>query len=201
MKLITRCVMTVTALALALLGVSTPAHAAGTVPGAARPNVTARSTAACVPSSVEYCLTAVPSHGSGASCTPFPNGMFWQDATDSVGNPVSWTYANGSSPCVTVTFSAEPLLKVCTFWLYVPEGEATATFTLGWKDTAGNSHTTEPVNEDSVYGWSQITMFNPSQRGAAKVTQLHFSDGNGQSYPSQLGWGRGGGFGIAQVCA
>lgn len=100
-----------------------------------------------------------------------------------------------------MTFTAVPVLAVCTFWLYVPEGDATATFTLGWKDTAGNSHTTEAVNENSVFGWSQITMFNPNQRGAAKVTQLHFSDGNGQSFPSQLGWGRGGSFGIAQVCS
>ena len=191
--------MTATALALTLWGAGATANTAGAAASAATPTVAARSTAACVPSSIEYCLTAVPSHGSGASCTPFPNGMFWQNTTDSAGNPVSWTYANGSSPCVTVTFTAVPVLAVCTFWLYVPQGDATATFTLGWKDTAGSSHTTEPVNEQSVFGWSQITMFNPSQRGAAKVAQLHFSDGNGQSYPSQLGWGRAD-FGIAQVC-
>ena len=131
MKLSTRYAMIVTALALPLSGVSAAAQAAGAVQSTVSPTLAAPSTAACVPSSIEHCLAAVPSHGSGASCTPFADGTYWQNASDSAGNPVSWTYANGSSPCVTVTFTAVPLLAVCTFWLYVPKGYATATFTLG----------------------------------------------------------------------
>lgn len=192
-RLFARSAAIVTALALAVLCVSAAANAQA-VPS----NITSGSTAPCVSSSTEHCLTASTSAG-GSHCTPFPNGMFWQNTTDDAGNPIQWTYANGSSSCVTVTFTAQPLLAVCQFWLYIPEGFATAKFTLGWTDTAGNRHTTEAVNENSTFGWSLITMFNPSQRGAAKVTQLHFSDGNNQSFPTQLGWGQGN-FGIAQVC-
>lgn len=100
-RLITRCAATVTALALALLCVGTAANAAGAAQSAVTQTIPAGSTAGCVSSSVEFCLTGVPSHGSGASCIPFPNGMFWQNTTDSAGNPISWTYANGSSSCVT----------------------------------------------------------------------------------------------------
>lgn len=180
-----------------------PAQAHASVSGSVRPNVSAGSTAGCVNDAKDFCRTASPAHvGSGPNCTPFADGNYWETPAkgDGLGHPISWTYANGSTPCVRVSFTARAVSTQCSFWLYVPDGYATATFTLGWQDTGGTWHTTEPVNEASVTGWSLITMFNPSQRTAANVTQLYFQDNNGQSYPSQLGWGSTNPYGIWQAC-
>jgi hypothetical protein len=188
---------------LAVIGSGTTSAAAGASPATstnAVPRVTPGSGSACTETSSQFCLTAIPSHfPPGPNCVAFPNGMFWQNNTDGFGNFISWTYANNSTPCVRVSFTAHQTIATCNFWLYVPAGFATATFTLGWVDTNNGSHETEPVDENSVSGWSLITMFNPQHRGAASVKSLFFQDNNGQSYPLQLGWGQGN-FGIAQDC-
>lgn len=177
--------------------VPTTKTAAATV----HPLVSTNSTAPCVNDATDFCRTAVPQHvGSGPNCTAFPDGNYWETKNDALGHPISWTYANGSTPCVRVSFTARAVSTQCSFWIYVPDGNATATFTLGWQDTNGNWHTTEAVNENSVTGWSLITMYSPSQRTAANVTQLYFQDNNGQAYPSEIGWGTSNQYGIWQAC-
>jgi hypothetical protein len=203
-RTLSRYVAGVALLALTLIGGGAAASAAVVAsPATAHsitPSVSSGSGSACTGSSTQFCLAATPSHFTpGPNCAAFPDGNFWESTTDGFGNPISWTYANGSTPCVKVAFTAHQTTTVCNFWLYVPSGDATATFTLGWTDTNNINHTTEAVNENSVSGWSLITMFSPSQRGAASVKSLFFQDNNGQSFPQQLGWGRGN-FGIAQDC-
>lgn len=199
-RFVTRCATAVAALAVAILCTGTAANAATQAPSVA-PHVAAGSTAACVNDAKDFCRTAEPAHvGSGPACTPFADGNYWETTNDALGHPIGWTYANGSTPCVRVSFTARAVPTTCMFWLYVPDGHATATFTLGWTDSSGGHHTTEPVNENSVTGWSLITMNNPSNRGAVNVTSLYFQDNNGQSYPAELGWGSTNAYGIWQAC-
>jgi hypothetical protein len=179
--------------ALAIVGTGAVANASTAAP--------ANATGACVNLSNQFCRTAsMQVVGNGPNCTPFPDGNYWETKNDLLGHPIAWTYANGSTPCVRVNFTARAISNACTFWLYVPQGNATATFTLGWSDGRGGHHTTEAVNENATFGWSELTMNPGGNRAASNVTGLFFQDNNGQSFPSELGWGTNNGFGIMQSC-
>jgi hypothetical protein len=192
-RLVAKCVTSIAAVAVAFVCTGAIANATPLAPQ--------NETGACVNLSNQFCRTASPQVvGNGPNCTPFPDGNYWETKNDLLGHPIAWTYANGATPCVRVNFTARALSSACTFWLYVPQGNATATFTLGWTDSNGGRHTTEPVNENATFGWSELTMNPGGNRGAANVTSLFFQDNNGQHFPAELGWGTNNGFGLKQSC-
>jgi hypothetical protein len=118
--------------------------------------------------------------------------------TTSDGNkePIEWTYANGSQQCINVAWAINSPATSCHYDIYVPDGHATGTivFTVGALTSAGNPHTyTVQLNENPVSGWQSLT-------DNTNVYSIRFGDNNGQSYPTELGWGSAQKDGIRQIC-
>jgi len=108
------------------------------------------------------------------------------------GIPIQWTYTNGTSPCVYVNyfFSYSNAANDCVFYLYVPDGDATANV----RATVSNG-TTQILNENPVSGWQH--WFD-----GTGITSLTFTDGNGQPVNQyKLGWGKNAGQSIARICS
>ena len=68
----------------------------------------------------------------------------------------------------------------CSWYLYVPKGDATATMKLSVESSTG-SWNTWTINENPVSGWQYI--------GATYnyLGYATFTDANGQGYPLRLG--------------
>jgi hypothetical protein len=113
-------------------------------------------------------------------------------ATDYSGVPVFWTYANGSHPCIRVTYHPRTTTSTCTFQFYVPNGFATANVIFGYWTTDGVKHYAS-IDENPRQGW--YTIFS-----SANVTLINFQDNNGQAYPLRLGWGYDHAHGLIQQC-
>lgn len=111
---------------------------------------------------------------------------------DYYGFPSAWTYANGSDACVQVSYTPATTTANCSFWFYVPAGDATSRVIFGYWDTGGTKHYAA-IDENPVEGWNRVFT-------AANVTTINFQDNNGHAYPEQIGWGTGTGHGLQQRC-
>ena len=117
-------------------------------------------------------------------------------ATDANTQPIDWTYANGSQQCINVSWAISSPATSCHYDIYVPAGHATGTLslTVGALTSAGNPHYyTVSLNENPVSGWQSLT-------DNTNVFSVRFGDNNGQSYPTELGWGSAQKDGIRQTC-
>lgn len=117
-------------------------------------------------------------------------------ATDANSQPIDWTYANGSQQCINVSWAISSPATSCHYDIYVPAGHATGTLnlTVGALTSAGNPHYyTVQLNENPVSGWQSLT-------DNTNVFSVRFGDNNGQSYPTELGWGSAQKDGIRQTC-
>jgi len=112
-------------------------------------------------------------------------------ATDGNGVPINWTF-NTQQPgrvCVTVTYNVPAGTTSCSFFFYVPKGDATGDIFFHFN----NGHIVK-LNENPVSGFQQL----PDQ---ANVSQVTFTDVNDQPTNSvQLGWGKTASFGLKAVC-
>jgi hypothetical protein len=117
----------------------------------------------------------------------------WFNATDLNNVAMHYTYADDSRACMRVTYNMYPTTANCSFWMYVPKGNATGDITFGYWDTSGTKHTWW-INENAVDGWQYIF-------SAADVTQIQWQDNNGQ-YPNstELGWSSDDQHGFAERC-
>jgi hypothetical protein len=109
---------------------------------------------------------------------------------DLSGIPINWTYTNGTPTCVTVKYSFGyfDARNTCSYYLYVPNGEATTTIQATLSD---GSH--QSLNENPVVGWQH--WFD-----ATGITGLTFTDGNGTTN-QQMGWGRTASWSIERLCS
>lgn len=113
-----------------------------------------------------------------------PGSQQYFSTTDNSGVPIDWTYANGSNQCVQVSYSPTFTPASCTFYFYVPNGYATGYVDLkvGHLVNGNPGVTTYQLNENPVSGFTQVfTLPN--------VYSVTFGDNDGQSYPTQIGWG------------
>lgn len=128
--------------------------------------------------------------------TACPGSSQYFSTTDGNKEPIEWTYANGSQQCINVAWAINSPATSCHYDFYVPDGHATGTivFTVGALTSAGNPHTyTVQLNENPVSGWQSLT-------DNTNVYSIRFGDNNGQSYPTELGWGSAQKDGIRQIC-
>lgn len=116
---------------------------------------------------------------SGPSIHTSCSGMQFFPATDGFGIAIDWTFTDQNNTCVTVSYSVNPGLSDCAVWFYVPDGNATATFSYTWFN--GATHTGS-LNENPVNGWQQIIS------SAGHITSLSFTDHDSPG-ALQLGWG------------
>jgi hypothetical protein len=117
-------------------------------------------------------------------------------ATDANSQPIDWTYANGSQQCINVNWAISSPATSCHYDIYVPAGHATGTLnlTIGALTGTGNPHYyTVQLNENPVSGWQSLT-------DNTNVFSIRFGDNNGQSYPTELGWGSAQKDGVRQIC-
>jgi len=109
---------------------------------------------------------------------------------DDEGIPINWTFTNGNTSCVTVTytFSGGTSLN-CSFLFYAPVGHATGIINARLSNGAPES-----LNENPLNGWS--SWFN-----ATGISSLTFTDGNSQGVNQfQLGWGSLAAHSIQRTC-
>jgi hypothetical protein len=109
---------------------------------------------------------------------------------DLSGVPINWTFTNGNSTCVTVrySFGYNDARQTCSYYLYVPNGEATTTIQATLSDGTHQS-----FNENPVSGWQH--WFD-----ATGISSLTFTDGNGTTN-QQMGWGRTSSVSIERLCS
>jgi len=107
---------------------------------------------------------------------------------DENGNPSAFTYANGSQYCVRVDWDIPPLPKDagCGITFYVPNGNATDDLPIGLIDTAGRK-TIVHVKEVDVAG--PVVILDKPEGVDNPIAHINIGDNNGESYPSQIGWG------------
>ena len=120
----------------------------------------------------------------GSNTKTCPGSQQYFSTTDNSGVPIDWTYANGANQCVQVSYTPIYTPSSCTFSFYVPNKDATGyvDFRVGYT-VNGNPHfTTYQLNENPVSGFTQVfTLSN--------VFSVTFGDNDGQSNPTQIGWG------------
>jgi hypothetical protein len=127
---------------------------------------------------VDEHITVSPHCGPGAQYYEF---------VDDNGADSYYTYANGSQSCVSVDWSFAPLAtnQWCAVFFYVPYDNATAILPFGLSDDHGN------------YGYYHLDESNTSNfrsilvkpKGVIDpINHVHFSDNNGQQYPTMIGW-------------
>lgn len=140
----------------------------------------------------EYCSEAAVTYVGPASQCGNPD---YFGVNDRSGVPIYWTYANGSTRCTQVTYRPDfdiPQNVQCSWYLYIPNGDATATMKLSIESSTG-SWDTWAINENPVSGWQYIgSTYN-------YLGYATFTDANGQGYPLKLGWGSTG-YGIWITC-
>ncbi len=108
--------------------------------------------------------------------------QYW-NTTDYSNVPISYTYTNGSSVCVSATYSTINDSRNCSYEFYVPNGYATASFVIGYVE-AGVHHRSGVINENNITGWYTFLS------NVHNVTSFDFSDNNGQTPGGYLiGWG------------
>lgn len=156
------------------------------------PQVGTGSTGACTDTSSQACLSPFITvlENNTSAC---PGNQQYFTATDLAGNPIYWTYSNGSHACVSVDYYPVST-ATCRYWFYVPEGHATANVIFGYWTTDGVKHYAPTLNENPVFGWQPIFT-------SANVTRINFQDNNGQTPGStEIGWGAEAADGLAQTC-
>jgi hypothetical protein len=121
-----------------------------------------------------------------------PGANQYFSGADLNGVPIDWTYANGGSACVRVTYNPRITADVCDFYYFVPTGDATANIIFGYWTTDGQKHYAS-LDEGPRDGWYYLF-------SSANVTSVQFQDNNGQAYPLQLGWGTDYAHGLNQFC-
>lgn len=114
----------------------------------------------------------------GPSITTFCSGQQFFSTTDGFGKAIDWTFTDVNNTCVKVSYTLQHSFASCTIDMYIPDGDATATFIYTWFD--GTTHT-GTFNENPVSGWQ--TLFN-----ASAATSLSFTDHDSPG-GLQLGWG------------
>jgi hypothetical protein len=109
---------------------------------------------------------------------------------DDNGNPSAWTYANGSQWCVRGDWYFPPLPanQHCEIYFYVPNGNATAALPVGLFESDGNPNIGSLLIHEDLHD-TYYKFFDKPSGFDVPVNHLNFGDNNGQSYPSQIGWG------------
>jgi hypothetical protein len=172
---------------MASLLVVTPAQAAvpGPVTGQANKCVAGADSI-----SASFCLapSTVRTNFNNNQCPPFPNGQEWQVTTDLSNVGEYWTYPNGGTPCIKVSYSPSITYDNCDFYFYVPHGplakSSTSLVDFTYEDVQGGFHSAS-IDENPVDGWqlafsSQIA-----------IQSIYFTDANGRTGTSQeIAWGR-----------
>jgi hypothetical protein len=127
-----------------------------------------------------------PSVTVNPACGTFDDNVV--QFTDDNGNPSAFTYANGSQYCVRVDWDIPPLPRdaSCGVTFYVPNGNATADLPIGLTDTEGRK-TIVHVQEAGVQG--PVFIVDKPSGVDNPITHINIGDNNGESYPSQIGWG------------
>jgi hypothetical protein len=114
----------------------------------------------------------------GPSITTFCSGQQFFPATDGFGKAIDWTFSDVNNTCVKVSYTLQSSFSECDIEMYIPNGDATATFTYTWFD--GTTHT-GTFNENPVDGWQFL--FSSTNASSLSFTD-HDSPGG-----LQLGWG------------
>lgn len=138
---------------------------------------------------VVECLSPVITLPHPSTCP----GQQYFTATDGYGKAIDWTYTDAHNLCVLVNYYPTPSYPNCTVWFYVPNGNATATFTYFWE----NGTTPIPsgsFNENPVDGWQELISH------AGPITDLFFSD-NQNDGALQLGWGSNSSDSLKVICS
>lgn len=145
-------------------------------------------------SSTSTCTPVNGPHLSANCDAPSPPAITCGGAigsrNDYSGIPINWTYTNGSTPCVTITYSFgfASGRTTCSFYFYAPNGFATTTIQATLSDGSHQSFYENPVS-----GWQH--WFD-----ATGITSLTFTDGNGTTN-QQMGWGSSSGQSIERICS
>lgn len=126
----------------------------------------------------------------GPSITTFCSGQQFFSATDGFGKAIDWTFTDVGNTCVKVSYTLQYSFFGCDIDMYIPNGDATATFTYTWSD--GTTHT-GTFNENPVDGWQHL--FSASSASSMSFTD-HDSPGG-----LQLGWGSTSSDSIRITCA
>ena len=125
-----------------------------------------------------------------------PGSQQYFSRNDYSGIPINWTYANGSYACVHVSWSPLDVQHSCNFDFYVPNGFATANvrFDILWllNDDIPRWRTVY-LNENPVSGWQSLF-------SGTDVVGVNVYDNNGQTNPTQIGWGSQVGHSLRQTC-
>jgi hypothetical protein len=127
-----------------------------------------------------------------SNTTSCPGTSEYFTANDLNGVPVNWTYANGSHPCIRVSYAPRSTSQDCIFDFFVPTGYATANIIFSYTTADGATHSAS-LNEAPLDGWYYVF-------DAANVTHIEFRDNNGQAYPTEIGWGSDYLHGFTQTC-
>jgi hypothetical protein len=90
--------------------------------------------------------------------------------------------------CIEVEYTMVPVSSACSFFFYIPKGNATAHVNFRWQ-AGGATHSAAALNEAPDSGWVQINM-GGSGALAANVSRISFTDNNGES-GTKIGWGAG----------
>lgn len=125
--------------------------------------------------------------------TALCSGQQFFSATDGLGNPIDWTFTDANNTCVHVNYSISMPFSNCLVLFYVPEGDATATFSFSWTDASGHGHSGS-LNENPVTGWTQIISDNSG------ITDFSFFDHQSDG-GLQLGWGSSSGHSLQVTCS
>jgi hypothetical protein len=135
-------------------------------------------------------------HENTSAC---PGTQQYFSATDYSGVPIDWTYANGNNPCISVSYGfSENTYGYCSFYVYVPNGDATAKIIFGYNVNGSGWYGTT-LDENPVSGWQPIPGLQ--DLGAyGTPTYIQWSDNDGQSYPQKIGWGQSADYSILEWC-
>jgi hypothetical protein len=121
--------------------------------------------------------------------TSCPGQQFFP-ATDGFGKAIDWTFTDVGNTCVHVSYSITHSNFGCDVDMYIPDGDATATFTYTWFD--GQTHT-GTFNENPVSGWRPLfTSPDP--------VSMSFTDHDSPG-ALQLGWGSNSSDGLRVTCS
>jgi hypothetical protein len=164
------------------------------------------TTTACSVLQQTYIITCVPPAEAtlGSNSAACPGSSQYFPATDAHSVPIWWTYSNGSTGCVKVSYTPQAKTGpvVCEYWFYVPAGDATGQIVFGY--WVGGTKYYYTLNEEPVSGWQPIlTNWNGSGYfvNSAQPSSIGFQDNNGQTPGAYLlGWGRDSNHGVMQFC-
>lgn len=161
---------------------------------ASTPTAHAQAHRSAIPTDTSNCVssfgTLLDTFCSAPSVTTSCSGQQFFSATDGFGKAIDWTFTDVSNTCVHVSYSLKHSKLGCDVDMYIPNADATATFTYTWFD--GNTHT-GTFNENPVSGW-QFLFSSPDP------VSMSFTDHDSPG-GLQLGWGSNSSDGLRVTCS